>query len=138
MPVTYSSTRGEAKSWKFERVVLQGLAPDGGLFVPDSIPQMSMKEIEALRGKPFKDVAYAVIKNYVDDNEIPHKDLKKIIEKSYARFVISLDALLASSTRISGCLSCSMALHLLLRMWPCSFWATCSSTSSLGAESRMR
>ena len=86
MPVTYSSTRGEAKSWKFERVVLQGLAPDGGLFVPDSIPQMSMKEIEALRGKPFKDVAYAVIKNYVDDNEIPHKDLKKIIEKSYASF----------------------------------------------------
>ena len=86
MSVTFSSTRGEAKSWGFEQVVLQGLAPDGGLFVPDIIPKMSINEIEALRGKPFKDVAYAVIKNYVDETEIPHSDLKNIIDKSYASF----------------------------------------------------
>lgn len=86
MPVTYRSTRGEANGWRFEQVVLGGLAPDGGLFVPENIPKMEKMEIEKLRGKPFKDVAYAVIKNFVGEDDIPHKDLKRIIDASYSTF----------------------------------------------------
>ena len=53
--VTYSSTRGDAnqKSLSFRQVVMQGLAHDRGLFVPDSLPEISIEEIEALRGKTY-------------------------------------------------------------------------------------
>lgn len=87
MPVTtFRSTRGEANGWRFEQVVLQGLAPDGGLFVPESIPNFSMSEIESMRGKPFEDMAYAVISKFVKPEDIPAADLKRIINASYATF----------------------------------------------------
>ena len=46
----YISTRGAAPVLNFEEVVLAGLASDGGLYVPESVPALSMPEIAALRG----------------------------------------------------------------------------------------
>jgi threonine synthase len=83
---TYRSTRGQANGWSFEDVVLGGLAPDSGLFVPESIPTMTPEAIEGLRGKPFEDIAYAVISSFVSPEQIPTDDLKRIIKKSYATF----------------------------------------------------
>lgn len=85
-PVTYRSTRGESNGKSFEEVVLGGLAPDGGLFVPELIPKMSLSEIEGLRGKTFEDVAYAVISKFVSPDDIPTADLKRIIKASYSTF----------------------------------------------------
>jgi threonine synthase len=46
MTITYKSTRGKQKGMSFEEVVLGGLAIDKGLFIPESIPNMSIQEIE--------------------------------------------------------------------------------------------
>ena len=54
---TYKSTRGAVRGASFEEVVLGGLAPDRGLYVPESVPTFTAAEIEGLRGKSFADIA---------------------------------------------------------------------------------
>lgn len=85
-PITYQSTRGAAKGSSFEQVVLGGLAPDGGLFIPERMPTISMDEIESLRGKSYVDVAYAVISKFVSNEDIPSAKLREILEKSFSTF----------------------------------------------------
>ena len=66
----YVSTRGEAPQLGFKDTLLSGLATDGGLYVPKSWPQFSKRDIKALRGKPYADVAFAIIHPFVG-GEIP-------------------------------------------------------------------
>ena len=61
----YISTRGQAPALGFTDVLLAGLAPDGGLYVPETWPQLTHAELTALRGKSYADVAFAVIKPFV-------------------------------------------------------------------------
>lgn len=81
----YISTRGKAPAQDFEGVVLAGLAPDGGLYVPESIPQFSKQEIASWAGLPYNQLAFKVIKPFVD-GEIPDDKLQDIIDRSYATF----------------------------------------------------
>lgn len=81
----YVSTRGEAPQLSFSDTLLCGLATDGGLYVPQSWPQFSKREIKALRGKPYEDVAYAILQPFVD-GEIPDDKLKAMIDEAYATF----------------------------------------------------
>ncbi|TCT01590.1 threonine synthase [Aquabacter spiritensis] len=62
----YVSTRGEAPPLSFADALLAGLARDGGLYVPQTWPTFSTDEIAALAGKPYADVARAVIGPFVD------------------------------------------------------------------------
>ena len=55
----YISTRGTAPHLRFEDAMLTGLARDGGLYVPQDIPQMSWDEIKALRGSATKKLRFA-------------------------------------------------------------------------------
>ena len=66
----YISTRGEAPALGFRDALLAGLARDGGLYVPREWPAMTKREIKALRGKPYQDVAFEILKHFVGD-EIP-------------------------------------------------------------------
>mmetsp|Transcript_11965 Transcript_11965/g.17997 ORF Transcript_11965/g.17997 Transcript_11965/m.17997 type:complete len:523 (+) Transcript_11965:80-1648(+) len=86
--VTYSSTRGDAsqKSLSFRQVVMQGLAHDRGLFVPDTMPDISMDEIEALRGKTYAEVAVAVISKFVKPDQVPKDKLVDIVTRSCKAF----------------------------------------------------
>ena len=59
--MNYISTRGEAAPVTFLEAVLAGLAPDGGLYVPERWPQLSASEIAGFAGRPYADVAAAVI-----------------------------------------------------------------------------
>lgn len=88
MSVTYSSTRGDSTqlNLSFRQVVMQGLAHDRGLFVPDEIPEMSMEEIEALQGKSYAEVAIAVISKFVGPDQVPDDKLKDIVTRSCAAF----------------------------------------------------
>lgn len=84
----YRSTRSSDKqTYSFEDVVIQGLASDGGLFVPPEIPQVSE---DVLFGKwaklSFQDLQFEIMRLYVPQEEIPDADLKDIIERSYATF----------------------------------------------------
>jgi threonine synthase len=81
----FVSTRGEAPVLGFSDAVLSGLASDGGLYLPQTWPQLSTAEIAGFAGKPYADVAFAIISRFVD-GEIPDGTLKGIIDASYATF----------------------------------------------------
>ncbi|KKX28424.1 threonine synthase [Rhizobiaceae bacterium LC148] len=81
----YISTRGEAPALGFRDALLAGLARDGGLYVPREWPALTKREIRALRGKPYQDVAFEILKHFVGD-EIPADKLKAMIDEAYATF----------------------------------------------------
>ncbi|MEM8551493.1 MAG: threonine synthase [Pseudomonadota bacterium] len=61
----YVSTRGEAEPLTFCNATLAGLAPDGGLFVPQHYPRIEPESLSTLRGRPYEDVAFEVLKPFV-------------------------------------------------------------------------
>tara|TARA_B110000879_G_scaffold208289_1_gene293586 strand:+ start:713 stop:2110 length:1398 start_codon:yes stop_codon:yes gene_type:complete len=81
----YISTRGGGEPKNFEDVVLTGLAPDGGLYVPQELPKFSTEEIASWAGLSYQDLALKIITPFVD-GAIPQADLKKLIDKSYEIF----------------------------------------------------
>lgn len=81
----YVSTRGQAPVLEFEDVLLTGLASDGGLYVPESWPVLSEGEIRSLRGKPYVDVAEAVLSPLVGD-AFTQGQLKQMIDAAYGTF----------------------------------------------------
>lgn len=81
----YISTRGQAAPLSFEEVVLTGLAPDGGLFVPETLPQFSREEIASWTSLPYNELALKIITPFVD-GAIPAADLKRIIDVAYSDF----------------------------------------------------
>lgn len=81
----YVSTRGKAPELNFEDVLLTGLARDGGLYIPDSWPQISEDMIKGMAGKSYQEIAFTVMSPYVCP-EIPEEDFKNLIEKAYSNF----------------------------------------------------
>ncbi|MEO1066246.1 MAG: threonine synthase [Pseudomonadota bacterium] len=81
----YISTRGDAPHLTFCEAVLAGLARDGGLYVPKHWPTLDQQTIAGFAGKPYHDVAYEVIKPFVD-GEIDDTTLKSMIDEAYATF----------------------------------------------------
>ena len=66
----------------FKEALLKGQASDEGLFMPDTIPQLSLKDIQKLKGKPYRDTALLVAKTFLAD-EFPLKVLQKVVKDSY-------------------------------------------------------
>lgn len=81
----YISTRGQAPALNFEQVLLTGLAPDGGLYVPESLPQFSQAEIASWAALSYTDLAFKIVEPFVGDC-IPADDLKAIIDDTYVDF----------------------------------------------------
>lgn len=81
----YHSTRGNAPVLEFADVVLTGLARDGGLYVPESYPQLSAERLRQLQDKSYQEVACAVMAPFVGD-AIKPEVLKKLVDDSYAGF----------------------------------------------------
>lgn len=81
----YISTRGEAPALGFRDALLAGLARDGGLYLPRHWPQLSKRDIRNLRGKSYAEVAFEILKHFVD-GEIPDDKLKTMINEAYATF----------------------------------------------------
>ncbi|MCV6588063.1 MAG: threonine synthase [Marinobacterium sp.] len=81
----YISTRGQAPALNFEDVLLAGLASDGGLYVPESLPSFSKEEIASWAGLPYSDLAFKIIQPFVADC-IDDADLKQMIDETYAGF----------------------------------------------------
>jgi len=84
--VTYSSTRGGQKNLSFRDVVMQGLAHDRGLFVPDSFPRVTSEELESWRNLSYADLAVNVIAKFVQDDQVPRDKLEDIVKRSCAAF----------------------------------------------------
>lgn len=81
----YLSTRGQSPAQNFQQALLTGLAPDGGLYVPDKLPKFSVKQINDLKGLSYPDLAMKIITPFID-GEIEEKELSRIIDSSYANF----------------------------------------------------
>ena len=80
--IRYISTRGGGAPQSFTEVLLAGLAPDGGLYVPAEWPRL---DLAALRGKSYRDIAFAVIQPFVS-GEIDDANLRVMIEDTYRDF----------------------------------------------------
>jgi len=81
----YVSTRGAARPQAFTEIVLEGLASDGGLFVPEALPRLGAKELAAMRGMNYAGLASAVLSRFADD--IPAADLEGLVGKTYTKEV---------------------------------------------------
>ena len=78
----YFSTRNKNEVVNFACAALAGLAPDGGLFVPEEIPQYSQQARSSLGSMDFRDIAFETIKPYVHDS-IPDNVLSDIIHSAF-------------------------------------------------------
>jgi threonine synthase len=81
----YASTRGEAAARGFSEILLEGLAPDGGLYLPQAYPWVDAATLARWRGLPYAELAFEILSLYIDD--IPPEDLRRIAAKTYTREV---------------------------------------------------
>ncbi|CAG8850250.1 21066_t:CDS:1, partial [Racocetra persica] len=82
----YFSTRGSPDLFTFSEVVLIGLSKDGGLFIPQTTPALPSDWKTAWLKHSFTSLALEIFSLYIPDNEIPRKDLERLINKSYSTF----------------------------------------------------
>ncbi|MFZ1660772.1 MAG: threonine synthase [Paracoccaceae bacterium] len=81
----YVSTRGQAPVLSFGEAMLTGLARDGGLYVPETIPQMTKADIAALAGLSYEDIAFRVMRPFVGDT-FTDAEFRGAIDRAYAGF----------------------------------------------------
>ena len=81
----FVSTRGLAPALSFSDAMLAGLASDGGLYLPETWPQVSPAEIAAYAGKPYAEVAFDIIRRF-SASDIPDADLHEIVTAAYGTF----------------------------------------------------
>ena len=89
--MNYLSTRGDKTPRKFCDILLEGLAPDGGLYLPEHYPQITPAMLDAWRHLPYAELAFEVLSLYVDD--IPATDLNAICRKTYTQDVFGTAAI---------------------------------------------
>ena len=77
----YLSTRGDNTPRRFCEILLEGLAPDGGLYLPASYPQIDAGTLAKWRSLSYPDLAFEILSLYVDD--IPAADLRALVDKTY-------------------------------------------------------
>ena len=79
----YISTRGDASQSPktFTEILLGGLAPDGGLYLPETYPQVTRHELDVWRNLSYADLAFAVLSKFIGD--IPAANLKTLVDKTY-------------------------------------------------------
>ena len=81
----YISTRLSAPTLSFEDVVLQGLAVDGGLYVPEFLPKFDEKKLSQMRKMSYQELFFEITEHFIG-GEIDSDTYKKIIKKSYSNF----------------------------------------------------
>ena len=77
----YVSTRGGMAPQAFSDILLEGLAPDGGLAVPETLPRVDAATLESWRGLPYADLAFEVLSRFATD--IPAEDLRRLTRAAY-------------------------------------------------------
>jgi threonine synthase len=81
----YVSTRGKAPVLSFEEAMLTGLARDGGLYLPETIPTLGHADIKAMRGASYEDIAFTVMRPFIGDT-FTDAEFREIISKAYSGF----------------------------------------------------
>ncbi len=107
----YISTRGQSPALSFSEILLGGLAPDGGLYLPETYPQFSDVELSAMRAMDYRELAFTILSRFVDD--IPAQDLRDIINKTYRAEVYSFARESQNAEDITPTLKLEDDLYLL-------------------------
>ncbi len=81
----YLSTRGDATPRGFSDILLEGLAPDGGLYLPATYPKVDAATLARWRGLSYADLAFEILSLYIDD--IPAADLERLVQATYTEAV---------------------------------------------------
>jgi len=89
------STRGHSKRYSFSDAIIEGLAPDGGLLVPEQYPVFSADDLERMRGLEYQDLAFEVLRRFVSD--IPLDHLYEMITKTYNKKNFGSDSIVELS-----------------------------------------
>jgi threonine synthase len=98
--VKYISTRGDRTERQFCEILLEGLAPDGGLYLPVSYPKVDAATLAKWRGLRYADLAFEILSLYIDD--IPAADLKALAAKTYTAEVFGTEAIVPLQPLESG------------------------------------
>ena len=107
----YISTRGNAPAKTFTEILLGGLAPDGGLYLPEQYPQVSKPELDAWRKLSYADLAFAVLSKFASD--IPANDLRAIVNKTYTAAVYSNGRADSDFSQIAPLRTLAPGVHIL-------------------------
>ena len=107
----YISTRGKSPELNFCDVLLGGLAPDGGLYLPKSYPKFTNNDLNLMRAMSYKDLAFSIFEKFIDD--IPANDLKDIINKTYTPDVFGYNRSSQNPNDITPTLKLKDNLYLL-------------------------
>ena len=87
----YISTRGDRTERHFCEILLEGLAPDGGLYLPTHYPTIDAATLTRWRGLGYAQLAFEILSLYIDD--IPAADLKALVEKTYTQATYGTEAI---------------------------------------------
>jgi threonine synthase len=90
-PLRYVSTRGDATPRRFRDILLEGLAPDGGLYLPTHYPSVDAHTLARWRRLPYAELAFEVMSLFVDD--IPAADLRALCERTYTAQIFGTEAI---------------------------------------------
>jgi len=107
----YISTRGNAPAKTFTEILLGGLAPDGGLYLPEQYPQVTRAELDAWRKLSYADLAFAVLSKFATD--IQAADLKAIVAKTYTAQVYSNGRADSNAADITPLRTLEPGVHIL-------------------------
>ena len=100
MTCTTSPRAADPERRKFCEILLEGLAPDGGLYVPENYPLVDDAMLDRWRGLSYPDLAFEILSLYIDD--IPSADLKAICAKTYTSKVFGTDRITPVRTLETG------------------------------------
>ena len=107
----YISTRGKSPELNFCDVLLGGLAPDGGLYLPKSYPKFTKNDLNLMRSMSYQDLAFSIFEKFI--NDVPTDDLREIINKTYTADVFGYNRANQSPEDITPTLKLKDNLYLL-------------------------
>ena len=85
----YASTRSKGAPKLFSEILLEGLAPDGGLYVPQRYPQFAASDLKNMRRMTYDDLALEILSKFI--NDIPKSDLRKILDETYRKEIFGTE-----------------------------------------------
>ncbi|XP_063067387.1 threonine synthase-like 2 [Engraulis encrasicolus] len=84
----YCSTRGEVGGWDFRQVLFSGYAPDGGMFMPETVPSVSPETLKAWAPLSYPELVVEVCSLFIPEDLIPKKDLQGLISDALSKFSV--------------------------------------------------
>ena len=105
----YISSRGEESGLSFEQVLFSGYAKDGGLYFPETIPQIDLETLKSWKQLAFPEIVRNVMQLYIGEDEIPTEDLSRLLGKAFSKFKSAEQPIPIS--RLAGSLNIAELYH---------------------------